>query len=182
MQVVRSILEIGFVLLFLAVVWNNIVLRRQLTAMERRLRESSAAISTNTFRPGDRLESILLTEPEGREVLIDLRHAATPTLFAVIEPACESCAATGQQIARLRRDKPPYPTRIISLGNAEQSRAFAQRHGLEGDLYLLPPNAPLALRQKLLTYPQAFVAGLGGQITAVCRDVGECAQRASTRR
>ncbi len=178
-SVVRYVLNVAFILVFVWLAVNNIILRRQLNDMQQEVIRARRALSSTAFAAGDRLDSMRLVDLTGAERLFDLKRVAQPTLFAVVDPSCSSCGELARDAARLARENPRMLVKVIALGDRDGAATFSRRIEMRGNVFQLPVDTPAVLRQKLMAAPQAFVVAPRGIVIATCERIAQCVAGAS---
>lgn len=173
-SVVRYAVNAAFVLVFVWLAVNNIILRRQLNDMQQEVIRARRALSSTAFAPGDRLDSMRLVDLAGAERLFDLKRVAQPTLFAIVDPSCSSCEELAKDAARLARENPRLFVKVIALGDRDGAVAFSNRIEMPNNVFQLPADTPAVLRQKLMAAPQAFVVAPRGIVVATCERIAQC--------
>ncbi|HYK01001.1 MAG TPA: hypothetical protein VE974_04540 [Thermoanaerobaculia bacterium] len=155
-------LELGVVILFVALAWNNVALRREL-AQARAGAPARGAVAS--FAPGDALTVVQAVDLAGRPITLDFRTSRT--LVAIVNPDCASCETTVGSL------KGATGARVLSVASAEETRPLMERGGIAHFAYSLPAGTPGELGRKLHHYPQTFIVDRG-IVVRTCRSVEEC--------
>ena len=155
-------LEVGLVVLFVALAWNNYTLRRDLAAA----RNASTSRSVgSSFASGDSLTVVQAVDLAGRPATLDFRTSRT--LLAIVHPGCQSCEAT---VAAL---KGATNARVLSVASPAETRPLMERGGIAHFAYSLPDGTPGELGRRIHHYPQTLIVDRG-IVVRTCRSVEEC--------
>ena len=101
---------------------------------------------------------------------------ARPALVYFFAPWCKICAASADNLARLRRWRDAEALEILAVAldwqTADEVRAYAQRHGL--DVTVVLGDATVAREWRVQAYPSYYVLDSAHRI--VRRDIGYSSQ------
>ena len=99
-----------------------------------------------------------------------------PALIYFFAPWCKICAASADNLARLRRWRDADELEIVAVGldwgTREEVRDYAERHGL--DITVVLGNAEVARQWKIQAFPSYYVLDRNQRI--VRRDIGYSTQ------
>lgn len=161
-RIATRALEIGLVILFAALAWNNYTLRRDLAAA----RGGAPARGVgSSFAPGDSLTVVQAVDLAERPVALDFRTSRT--LVAIVNPGCKSCEAT---VAALQG---ATDARVLSVASPAETRPLMERGGIAHLAYSLPAGTPGDLGRKIHRYPQTLIVDRG-IVVRTCHSVEEC--------
>jgi hypothetical protein len=171
------LLEATVVVAIAVLIWSNLSLRRDNTALRRALQQSRMMASSTVFHPGERFDYGGLIAPNGK-VMTPEQAPHGRQLVLVVDPTCGSCEEAAGEIASRRRSMKVPPV-IVSIGNAADTDAFTKRLALPGLVFRTPESLAPQVRTKFAKAPQVFLV-TGGIVSTVCGSVGECIARAAT--
>lgn len=150
----RRILEGAVIVVFLLLIWNNAVLRRQVGA-------SAAPAGRHGFSVKDVIRTVPAHDLSGKPRVVDLQSGRT--IVAIVDPRCESCR---ELVAALHGAR---GVQLISLAPPDETRVMAETAGLAASTSVLTDDAPARFH----IYPQLFVVERG-LVVRTCATVGEC--------
>lgn len=136
-----------------------------------------AAFNSRNMLPADRdVAPGLAGRTIGGEFYDLSRAAGRPALVYFFAPWCRVCAASADNLARLRRWRDPADLEIVAVAldweDVDAVRAYAVRHQL--DLPVLLGDADIARRWRVRGYPSYYV--LDGEHRIARRDAGYSSQ------
>ena len=177
LTLVVRLLAAGSVLAFLGMAYGNYRLRERVQLLENSLRRAHQQASSRVVRAGESFESLRVLDTAGAPRLLDARGHEAGALVVVVNPECASCEAATAEVRARVRAKSRQPVWLVSLADAEATRDFARRHGLEELTYHLPEDVNPFLRQRLSSVPQVFVVDSREKVIRACQTVAECTAR-----
>lgn len=148
----RRILEGALLVVFVLLVWNNLALRRRVTA-------AAVPASRHGFGVKDVIRTVPVKDLDGRARVLDLQQGRA--VVAIIDPSCASCRDLVATISALPA------VQVLSLASAEPTRPLAAK--IRGTTSLLDDDAPAQFH----LYPQLFVVEKG-MVVRTCANVNEC--------
>ena len=169
---VRRILETLVVVAFAALIVNNISLHRQVKGMQQALAFARRSHAGKLFESGEPFEGIGLIAPNGHEIISDESLPAGREVILIVNPSCGTCEEAASDAARIRQSA-KVPLIVVSNGNAADTSAFANRHGIAGITFRATDTTAPTLRRKLSSSPQVLLAD-GRRILRTCTSVAEC--------
>ena len=151
------VLEVLVVALCVALLWQNLKLRRQLVGAAR------AARSSGRFSAGDPLSTVSVLDLRGHATTLDLRRDRTVIL--IVDPRCDSC------VAILKGISGPARVRVVSTATLETTRQLADVRTRDMT-YVVNPGSR-EHRTKMTAYPQILLVDRG-KVVRTCAALGEC--------
>jgi hypothetical protein len=172
--IARRLFEAAFVAIFLVQIYVNVMLHRQVKALEGALRMARQSAASETFRVGDTLPSLPVRTLDGREIILNPAAARMNTMMLVIDPECEACREAVEDI----RKGAIRGRGMVILSTVEKgTKELAAAAGVTNYAYVLLPNTPISLRIKFAHPPTVLLLNPRGRVTAVCDRPLNCVQK-----
>lgn len=158
-DVLRTVLEIGVVVLVALLIWKNFALRRQARAI------AAAPVRQHAFVARDAVTSIPIVDLTGKRGALDLQSGRTT--IAIVDPGCDSCR---ELVASLRGAS---GVRVLSLAPLDETRQLAAQSGLGAAVSAIGSPLPKPVAAQLQIYPQLFIVD-HGRVVRTCLTIAEC--------
>lgn len=167
-RIVSLVLQALLVVVFLVNVAMNVRQRREIARLGKSVQELRQSLAARRLLRGDPLAELEVLDRRSAPRILNARDGVA-RLMVVVDPGCETCAATASELASVHA-----PTWVISLAGVDATNKFAGEHHLGDSVFALSPrNYPL-LRQKLAGFPQIVRLDGRGLVEKTCGTVREC--------
>jgi hypothetical protein len=151
------VLPLAALAVFLLILRQNAILRKQLTAK---------LSSSDRFYAGDRLDRLQVADMQGRSTVLELKDKRI--ILAVVQPSCASCELL------IRGVRPGSNTAVLSLATAAETRPIVEPVGIAPMTFSIA-GQPLdpKLAAKLSFYPQILLVDRGA-VVRTCASLDYC--------
>jgi hypothetical protein len=172
--IARRLFEAAFVAIFLLQIYVNVMLHRQVKALEGALRMARQSAASETFRVGDSVPSLPVRTLDGRDIVLNPAAARMNTMILVIDPECEACR---EAVDDIRKGAITGRGMIILSTVEKGTKELAGPAAVANYTYVLLPNIPVSLRIKLSHPPTVLLLNPRGRVTRVCDRPANCVEK-----